>query len=171
MGRKTQSSFEYLIIFGIAFSILILVFSLFYRSLEGGKSSVSMEQVKKIGNTIISSVEKVYYLGEGSRITIKVSFPDNINDMYIYHKNNSGTIMDILVINSSTDSGNVIEYFYPNTEEIRFNFSSGISFTTGNYTYLNEKSFFSGGIKNVRFTSMGDYVSICIFSYGAEDQC
>ncbi len=170
-NKNSQVSFEYLIIFGISFLIILISFYYFSTEMIISNGEISKEQVSKIGNTLISNIEKVYFNGEGSRLTYKLKFPNNINDMYVQNVNG----ISVLFFNISIGDTNTLSYFYSNYDNLKFNLSPNneiIFNSTTNITRFNKSYYYSSGIKNIKLISRGDYVEICIFTYNSnKDSC
>ena len=75
---KSQVSVEYLLIIGFVTLITIpLVFIFFKYTAETSNEIVNL-QVNQIANKIVDAAESVYFLGEPSQITIRVSIPGHI---------------------------------------------------------------------------------------------
>lgn len=137
----------------------MMLFSLFMGSLRSSESSISKEQIDQVGDRIISNAEKMYYMGQGSKVSIKLVFPENINNFSIWHKNKS---FDILVVNYTMDKRTLLNYYYSDDKNVKFNFSDANKVVSkGNYTYFNESSYYESGPKKLRFISEKNKVDIC----------
>lgn len=158
--KKSQSSVEFLITFGIGFSLIIILSGIFLTYSEGAKENLDKQQIQKIGQEIIFNVEKIYFLGEGNRVTLNTRFPDNIENFTIYHSDASGEEFDYLNITYLNNGQFYDEIFTTNELYTRFNCTS--CYHTGDISYYN-LSDFSGGNKEIRITSKGEYVSIDFF--------
>jgi len=161
--KISQISLEYVIIFGISFSIILMLFSFVIGDLRQGESGINKDKITKIGNDMINYIEKVYYLGKGNKLTYQVIFPSGINQMYIWFKNN----ISILVVNFSLGNSNSLSYFYPSDSYVKFNFSSKNSAyfnSSQNKTYLiNGSYYWSQGMKEIQFISKGDWVEVFFY--------
>ncbi len=168
MSKKSQSSLEFLIIFGVGFFMIIVLSGVFLSYSTGAKSSLDKSQIENIGNGIMENVEKIYFMGDGNRVTYNVNFPEGIKNMSIYHMNLSNSTDDIYFdyLNISyyyEGSGEISNIFTTNENYIRFNCSRcyhGPIINGSGVSYFNYTSDFAGGPKKIRIYSMGDYVNI-----------
>lgn len=90
MIKKAQASLEYMVIFGIVFVMISVVGGLFFSYTNSAKESLDKKQINKIGQEIISNVQKIYFFGDGNRVTITPTFPQGIENLSIHHINESG---------------------------------------------------------------------------------
>ncbi len=160
--KKAQSSLEFLTIFGIGLSIIMIMSGLFFSYYQSEKATLDSKFLQKIGQNIMEKTEKIYFLGEGNKVTIETKFPDNIINMTIHHENISGLEFDILNI-SYLDDGNLnFLLFTANEPYIRFNCTKCFSnvTTSPNRSYYNNSADFTGGDKRIKVESYGDWVSI-----------
>lgn len=97
VGKKSQISFEYLIIMGFVTLILITVLgiALFYTS--SVEDQIQITQMNNYANKIISTAESIFYSGKPSKATITVYLPKNIQDIQISEDN--------LIISIRTSTG------------------------------------------------------------------
>ena len=82
-GARAQSSMEYLMLLSFILGITIVLILLFQTYSQDTMDTIRMKQVDQLARKIIDSAEKVYYLGEPSKITIKANFPSNIKSANI----------------------------------------------------------------------------------------
>ena len=158
MKKKSQSSFEFLMIFGIGFTIILILGSIFFNYSVEAQRSLDKEQINNLAQEIISNVERVYFLGNGNRITMKTNFPDNIINVTIVHKNLSGIYFDYLDIetfniNSQNITDNSHNIYETSKDYIRFNCSltcSQSAIVNGEWISSYLDSDFSKGFKNIR---------------------
>ncbi len=171
--KKSQSSLEFLTIFGIALVLILVLSGIFFSYSSGASESLGEDQIRKIGNTIMNNVAKIYFLGSGNKITVKASFPDGIGNISIIHMNISNSSgdynqFDILNIsygnngggNSLTLNSNI---FYTNELYIRFDCNRCTNTTpiNGNWiSYYNDTSDFSQGAKRISIKSSNNTVYI-----------
>jgi len=82
--KRSQISFEYLIIMGfITFVIIgVLGIALFYSG--GIKDKIKVTQMSDCANKIISTAESVFYSGSPSRATISCYLPEGIQNVTVY---------------------------------------------------------------------------------------
>lgn len=163
---KAQSSLEFLMIFGIGFTIIIILGGIFFSFSGEAKSSLDQKQLQKTGDEIISNIEKIYFLGNNNMITLTSTFPDGIDNFTIEHVNNSngGTyvVFDYLNISYIGDKGTVSNTFTTKETYTRFNCTKCYHTTNigGNYTSYFNSSDYTGGVKKMKIQSRGDFVSI-----------
>lgn len=165
MLKKGQSSLEFLMIFGIGFGIILILSGLFFSYFSEEKSSLDIKHIENIGEKIISTSEKIYFMGKDNKLTIDARFPENIQNISIIHytKDISGTPteFDVLNITFHRDGETYYDstYFQTNELYIRFNCTRCNHIPSENLSYYNE-SMFSEGNKKIEIRSMGDWVSI-----------
>ena len=87
--KKSQSSFEFLLLFGIVFLIIISMVGIFINYSNEISRKFDKEYLDNIANEIILKVENVYYLGQDNRITLNFNFPKNIKNITFVHINNT----------------------------------------------------------------------------------
>lgn len=95
---KAQSSFEYLMVLGIALGILVPVSYLFYNHMASSSSDMIYPQVSEIGMSIVQNSESIFFSGEGSKVVLDLQMPSNIETAYILFNRE-------LVFNVSTHIG------------------------------------------------------------------
>ena len=86
MNKKGQVAMEYILIVGFAFFTSILLFILFYEESNSMSSQITSKQIDQIASKIANNVDKVYYLGEHSKTTLKVTIPSNIVNTSVSNK-------------------------------------------------------------------------------------
>ncbi|MBN2458789.1 hypothetical protein JXB28_00745 [Candidatus Woesearchaeota archaeon] len=145
--RSGQAAFEYLMIMGVAMFLIVPGTIIFYNySLQSGDDLVR-SHIHMIGNQVIDTVEKVYYIGSNSWETVKVELPDKV--AWIYILDNSE-----LVIGYNTQTGISEAVFF-----------SDIYMTTpyadGNKNYLSDPALpetMHTGLTMIKITSIGNQV-------------
>lgn len=95
---RAQSSFEYLMIFGIALGILLPSIYIFYGTASQTQDTLLYTQIDRIGKNILSTSRSIYYSGEYSRDSINVDFPEELTSIKIYDNHE-------LVLYFNTDRG------------------------------------------------------------------
>ena len=83
MIKKAQSAIEFMMIIGIAFTMLIPALFIFQQFGSQANEQVISAQINGFGREMITAIESMYYYGESSRTTIEFNFPRQINDMQI----------------------------------------------------------------------------------------
>ncbi|MCA9496194.1 MAG: hypothetical protein KC589_04585 [Nanoarchaeota archaeon] len=172
MKVKSQSSMEFLVIFGISFTLILLLGSLFFSYSSGAKSELDQRQIEKFAGEMITNIEKVYFLGQGNRVTMKTRFPNGIENFSIIHINSSNPsnpgssiLFDQLSVTYYFEDQIVNNLFETRDFYIRFNCTacSNSANVGGNWTSYFNSSDFSGGAKQIRIESMGDWVNIYFY--------
>jgi hypothetical protein len=78
---KAQVSMEYLIIFGIAFAMTLPLIIIYARQTGNIQADITNAQIYKAASKVSDYAEQVYYMGEPSQRTLKITFPDGINSV------------------------------------------------------------------------------------------
>jgi hypothetical protein len=81
LHKKSQSSFEYLAIFGIGLIVLIPFIYLFQQYSTASSQQITYSSISAIGNDIINTAEAVYYMGPPAKLTLFENFPSGIFQM------------------------------------------------------------------------------------------
>lgn len=131
--KKAQTSMEYMTIIVFVTVILIPLVMLYYTQYEGTNEQIRSNQADQIGRKILDVSESVYYLGEGSKTTIKVYMPPSVEEVVLGNKE--------LVFVMRTRMGI--------TEVVR---SSTVD--------INGSIDHNSGMKIISIESMGDYIQI-----------
>lgn len=81
--KRAQIAMEYMVILGfVTFMITsLIVVSYYYKGQL--VDNVNLNQVDQIARNIVDKAEEVYYLGSPTKTTIKVEFPDKIEEIII----------------------------------------------------------------------------------------
>lgn len=80
---RAQVSLEYLLVIGIAFVIIVPATYLFFNfSLESGEE-IDFFNLEETGRTIVDTAETLYYTGIGSKTTLRVTIPDDLDNVSI----------------------------------------------------------------------------------------
>lgn len=83
MKRKSQVAMEYVFIVGFATLLAIPLFLIFSYYSNEARDEVAINQADSIARKIVDSAESVYYLGEPSKVTLKVYMPNYVDDLTI----------------------------------------------------------------------------------------
>lgn len=144
--KKSQASLEYLIVFSLAFVLLLPMIYLFYEYSMQFSQQINTNAVAVIGNDIINAAESVFYMGRGSRLTLEVTMPDgvkNISILYNWDKN-------------------INEFVFELFDSTQMAFFSNVNI---NGTF--DKTAISQGLKNIRVEAVNnsnyDYVQVDIY--------
>jgi uncharacterized protein (UPF0333 family) len=110
MEKKSQISFEYLIVMGfVTFVIIgIMAIALFYSG--GIKDRIKVTQMTDCANKIISTAESVFYSGEPSKATISCYLPEGIEEVTVDPNS--------LVFKLQTSTGDSVTEFSSNVQII-----------------------------------------------------
>ncbi len=84
--KRGQASIEYLIVAGFVFMILTILFVVYYEYDRSSRIQLVYNQVDLIGRKIASSSEEVFFLGEPTRVRLRVYMPEKINQIAIQGK-------------------------------------------------------------------------------------
>ena len=110
---KSQISMEFIILLGFILIVSIPLIVIYYGYSNETKFELSQNQAMKIAHKIVDNAESVFYLGEPSKTTIKVSMPENIDKIIIHEKEvvfiirYKGMPNDIVVDSPVSLSGNL----------------------------------------------------------------
>jgi uncharacterized protein (UPF0333 family) len=85
--RRAQVSVEYLIVLGIAFTVLIPAGYFFYTYSQNSNEETVRSQIDQLGREMLVNAESIYGLADGSLITLELKYPDNMREIYILNQN------------------------------------------------------------------------------------
>ncbi len=80
---KAQSSLEYLLVVALTFAIIVPTTYLFYNYSKESSQEITDAQVTKLGRIIVDAAESIFYSGQGSKTTLELTIPDNIQSVVI----------------------------------------------------------------------------------------
>lgn len=132
-SKKGQVAMEYLLVFSIAFLMSLILIIIFLAQTNNMQSDIAIVQLEKVSLELVNAVEEIYYMGEPSQKTIKISFPEGIDAVEV--QTNS------IVFNISNEK---VSYQY--SRETHINMTGTV------------KKF--QGLHIIRIKSQGNYVSI-----------
>ncbi len=151
LGKKAQSSLEYLLVLALTLGILVPTTYLFYNYSKQSGNDIKDSQITRLGKSIIDSAETVFYSGINSKTVLELNVPDNVI---------SAVIIDgrELVFNM-TSSLNLTEIV----------FFSNVNLTTDkkdcNYNICKIAGLGSVGLKKVKIEAVAkDTVNITVLS-------
>jgi uncharacterized protein YvpB len=105
---------EFLIVFGFATAMLLPLIIIFFIQSNETKDTLNSAQIANIGTKIIDKAESIYYLGEPSRTTLKVVFPEGIESITINNReitfnfrNYENTLQEISLTSLVNITGNL----------------------------------------------------------------
>jgi len=76
--KKSQVGTEYLMVMGFVSLILVPLVIVYFTSVQDTSDEIGSRQAINIARKIVDSSESVYFLGEPSQTTLKVSVPQNV---------------------------------------------------------------------------------------------
>ena len=130
---------EYLLVVALTFAIIVPTDYLFYNYSKESGQEITDAQVAQLGRSIVDAAESIFYSGKGSKTTLEMNIPDNIQ---------SAVIIDgrELVFNLTTSFG---------VSEIVF-FSSANLTTSGSCSanVCNVPGLANSGLKKVKIESV-----------------
>ena len=129
--KKAQVSLEYLIIFGFIAAITVPMIIIFNTHSSEINQEIISNQASYIASKVVDSAETVYYLGESSKITLRVYMPKEIDSITI---NNQEVVFYIRTLNGL----NEVVHYSP--------------------VAINGSLTPTSGIHNIVIESKGDYV-------------
>jgi hypothetical protein len=134
---KAQAAFEYILIVGMVLFFVVSGSILLYNYSSRANADAIKANIHKAGSDIIGSVVDVYYIGESSWETVKVTLPDNVKNITVanYYE---------LVITYDSIGGLSDAVFF-----------SDINMSTNNGVVANHS-----GLLMLKVTSMGPYVNL-----------
>ena len=83
MGKRGQSSFEYIIIVGV---LLIIIIPFFYYAFSESNSNIKLNQADDAVKAIAGAADSVYSLGPGSKQFVYITIPDGVTSTSVTSK-------------------------------------------------------------------------------------
>ncbi len=162
--KKAQSSLEFLIILGIAFVFILLLGGVFFSFSNSSKNDLDTKQVTKIGNEIVSNIEKMYFRGIGNKVQYIANMPEGITNMSIHYRIDGGTNFTYLNITRIGNRDEVSNIFFAQENYIQFTCNNcsnttPIDYTT-NFTQYFKPEDFSPGKKTISIRSLAQRVEL-----------
>ena len=81
--KRSQSSLEYLLVVALTFAIIVPTTYLFYNYSKESSHEITDAQVTRIGKSIVDTADTIFYSGEGSKTTLELNVPGNIDSVVI----------------------------------------------------------------------------------------
>ncbi len=144
---KSQSSLEYLLVVALTFAIIVPTTYLFYNYSKESSQEIIDAQITKLGTSIIDAAKTIFYSGQGSKTTLEINIPENVESAQIIDGRE-------LVFNITTSFG---------TSEIVFFSSVNITTISSNCIVNTCKlpELASSGLKKVKIEAVSkDFVRI-----------
>ena len=82
-SRSSQSSLEYILLVALTFAIIVPTVYLFYNYSKESSQEITDSQITKIGKSIVDTAETIFYSGQGSKTTLELNVPDNVQSAQI----------------------------------------------------------------------------------------
>ena len=82
-SRASQSSLEYLLVVALTFAIIVPTTYLFYNYSKESSQEITDAQITKLGRSIVDAAETIFYSGQGSKTTLELNVPNNIDSAVI----------------------------------------------------------------------------------------
>jgi uncharacterized protein (UPF0333 family) len=76
--NEAQISVEYMFIIGFVTVVVVPLIVIYHTFTQESSEEISSSQIIQVAKKVVDAAESVYYLGEPSQTTLKVSIPDNI---------------------------------------------------------------------------------------------
>ena len=162
MTKKSQASVEFTLTFAIGFMLLLVISGIFFVYSKSAKQDLDKQQIENVGQEIIFNTERIYFLGQGNRLTMKTNLPNGIDNFTIHHINNSNGEFEYINISYFLDSEPISSIFSPSELYMRFNCTTCYHDYNLNISWYNTSDF-AGGSKVLRIESKGEFVSIDFF--------
>ena len=140
--RKGQFSMEYMVVTALVLLLLVGGVYFLYSGVSGTDKSAIEGQLQYIGNSLIDTADKVYFLGELSKTTLTLIFPPDLTGITV-------------------EGGNELVFSYKGERGIEERVFLGRVNLAVNVNYLGR------GKRDVVLQSKGGYVGICFL----EDVC
>ena len=165
MAKKSQASFELLLILGFSLTLTILAGGYYMTYSTQASDSLNAGQVERVFEDVMGKATRVFFAGTGNRITIETSLPGGIEEIAIERS----------VTTSSADVGPSINFSYINVTSMQGGISRSQLFfpddvfiqlnCTFSCTYDGDRAVFdmehiNRGPKRIRVESRGDYIEV-----------
>lgn len=82
-SHLAQSSLEYLLVVALTLAIIVPTAYLFYNYSKESSQEITDSQITKIGKSIVDTAETIFYSGQGSKTTLELNVPDNVQSAQI----------------------------------------------------------------------------------------
>ncbi len=144
---KAQSSLEYLLVVALTFAIIVPTTYLFYNYSKESSQEIIDAQITKLGTSIIDAAKTIFYSGQGSKTTLEINIPENVESAQIIDGRE-------LVFNITTSFGTseIVFFSFVNITTIASNCNANI---------CNIPELASSGLKKVKIEAVSkDFVRI-----------
>lgn len=143
-----QGAFEYVLVVGIAMILIVPGALLFYQYSTRSNDELTRSKIDMVGNDMLDSAERVYYIGENSWETIEVDVPESVRQTYILNSSE-------LVIRYDSQVGESEAVFFSD-----INITGPPAYQVGERSYITDPATAHPGLNVIKITSKGKYVLI-----------
>ena len=133
-----QASLEYLAVLALTLVILVPSIYIFFNYSQESKDNLIDKQLSEIGDEIIENIKTVYYSGEGSKLTLHLNIPDNVNEICVQDSRE-------LVFVTNTNIGESETVFFSDVVDMRFHSSTPVSTDTNDKCFGENYLFIPSG--------------------------
>jgi hypothetical protein len=135
LTRLGQASFEYIMLVAIVLLFVVSGIGIIYQYSQRSNDEVNVASIDRIGQDIIRTAEKIYYIGGNSWESIRFNVPSSVKGMYIMDNSeivieyeSYGGVSQAVFFSSvnitspyySGGVGNLTDFFHPGTNTLKF---------------------------------------------------
>lgn len=159
MKKTAQASFELLLVLGFSFTLTILAGGYYIMYSQEATDNLNQEQLDKVFNEVINEASRVYFAGNGNRVTIQATIPNGINEIAIENSSTGGDDFNFINITYKGEDGRISSALYfPEELFVYLNCSSSCSYVGDRGIFDQQHT--NSGPKRIRVESNGDIVTI-----------
>lgn len=159
MKKIAQASFELLIVMGFSLVLTILAGGYYVMYSQEATDSLNQAQLDKVFNDVISKASRVYFAGNGNRVTVEATIPDGINEIAIENSSTGGDDFNFINITYTGDNGRISSsQYFP--EELFISLNCSVSCSYSGDRGIFDAQHTNSGSKRIRVESNGDIVTI-----------
>lgn len=159
MVKKSQASFELLLILGFSFTLTILAGGYYVMYSQEATDSLNQAQLDEVFNNIISKTSRVYFAGNGNRVTIEATIPNGVEEIVIENRSVGSDDFNFINVTYNSDEGRISSsQYFPEELFIYLNCSSSCTYSGDRGIFDNQYT--NSGPKRIRVESNGDIVTI-----------
>lgn len=155
MGKKTQSSVEYIMVVAIGLVVIVPIIYMFYSYSHGSTAEIETAKIQKMGNDIINNAENIYYLGEPSRTVLKGTMPDGVKNISIARDWDKNINEVVFILQDGSELAFFSNVNLANEEPVE-DIQKAVNFTENARTQ---------GLKNIRLEAKRTYISNTRYDY------
>lgn len=161
--KKGQAAVEFLMVVGVAFTMLVPAFFLFSMYSETSNQIIIASQIDRMGKEMIANIESIYYYGKHSKTTLKVNFPKRIQDIYLNPRLHYPQDTDDCMDDDKACLSEIVfetDLFSAGGDNSHFVYFTHINVSADFTGELSEREAVTQGLKTFTIESYGDYVNI-----------